>query len=170
MSIAIRYPGDPSGLRGRAHDPAKDLHNPEPRTDWARGDVAWVYHKDRVRAICGVITNATHDGGGWYSLKDLSVSKEDYGVDTVHCDGDELFPDLESLLAAFFLEASTGASGCGTPDNGSWFICYDHPEAGPTYEVVNGEDAMRQRVHDLTMSLDIDPEEGIHVFPSSGKI
>lgn len=44
-----------------------------------------------------------------------------------------------------------------------YFICYEHPEKGRVYETVDGEDAMRRRVHDLTCDFDLD-YDCIHVF------
>lgn len=50
-----------------------------------------------------------------------------------------------------------------------YFICYEHPEQGSIYETVSGEDAMQQRVYELTDGMDLD-EDDIHVFDQADEL
>lgn len=171
MSVPIRYPGDPSALKGRVHDMSKDLANPEPRDDWKPGDIAWAYHKQYARIVCGAVVDTyTICGEPQCKLLDLAVSKEDYGVDTIICSPKELFPNQESLLSAFFAGVASDNGSAAEKDAGTYFVCYEHPEHGPTYEMVSGEDAMQQRVYELETALDLDPDEDVHVFASTSEI
>lgn len=50
-----------------------------------------------------------------------------------------------------------------------YFICYEHPDYGSIYEVIYGEDAIQQRVHDLIMDLDLENDD-IHVFDADDEM
>lgn len=97
--LPIKYPDnfpDVLSLKGRAHDLSQRLFNPNPKSDWKPGDIAWVYDQNEQAIVPGIISSVRED---YAFVRDIQPDRH---ITEVGAWLTELFPSSDDLYKALF--------------------------------------------------------------------